>query len=150
MRLTLFALIFPCTFNTFATDIVIANGRVMDPETGLDAIRNIAIEKRRFTAISEESLAGDRIIDAKGFVVAPGFIDLHAHGQGGISNQFQAADGVTTALELEMGVYPVAKWYASQEGKAPINFGASVSHPFVRGNVFAEKLSDAKRGRFPR
>jgi predicted amidohydrolase YtcJ len=150
MRLTLFALIFLCTFNTFATDIVIANGRVMAPETGLDAVRNIAIENGRFTAISEESLAGDRIIDAKGFVVAPGFIDLHAHGQDGISNQFQAADGVTTALELEIGVYPVAKWYASQEGKAPINFGASVSHPFVRGNVFADKLSDAERGRFPR
>ena len=64
MRLTLFALIFLCTFSTFATDIVIANGRVMDPETGLDAIRNIAIDNGRITAISEQTLAGDRTIDA--------------------------------------------------------------------------------------
>ena len=113
MRLTLLSLAFLCTFNAFATDVVIANGRVMDPETGLDAIRNIAIDNGRITAISEQTLAGDRIIDAKGFVVAPGFIDLHAHGQDEISNQFQAADGVTTALELEIGVYPVAEWYAS-------------------------------------
>lgn len=149
MRLTLLSLAFLCTFNAFATDVVIANGRVMDPETGLDAIRNIAIDNGRITAISEQTLAGDRIIDAKGFVVAPGFIDLHAHGQDEISNQFQAADGVTTALELEIGVYPVAEWYASREGKAPINFGASVSHLFARGNLFAEKLTDAKRGEVP-
>jgi hypothetical protein len=146
MRFPLLALLLLWAFNTFAIDLVIANGRVMDPETGLDATRNIAIDDGRITAISEQALSGDRIIDAAGLVVAPGFIDLHAHGQDEISNQFQAADGVTTALELEIGVYPVAKWYESRKGKAPINFGASVSHPFVRGNVFAEKLADAKRG----
>jgi hypothetical protein len=146
MRLTLITLLLLCTFNTFAVDLVIANGRVMDPETGLDGIRYIAVDKGRITAITEQALSGDRMIDATGLIVAPGFIDLHAHGQDEVSNQFQAADGVTTALELEIGVYPVAKWYESRQGKAPINFGASVSHPFVRGNVFAEKRGKATRG----
>jgi len=72
------------------------------------------------------------VIDAAGLVVAPGFIDLHAHGQDTNSNRFQVADGVTTALELEIGVYPVAPWYASREGKAPIHFGATASHPAAR------------------
>jgi len=146
MRVTFFALLFLGAVETHAIDTVITNGRVIDPETGLDAIRNIAIDEGRITAISEHPLKGDNVIDATGLVVSPGFIDLHAHGQDEISNQFQAADGVTTALELEIGTYPVASWYDSRRGKAPINFGASVSHPFVRGNVFAEKLAGATRG----
>jgi len=62
-------------------DIVIANGRVMDPETGLDAIRDVGIRAEKVVAISEVPLAGATEIDASGLVVSPGFIDLHAHGQ---------------------------------------------------------------------
>ncbi len=113
-------------------DLVLVGGRVMDPETGLDAVRNVGIRNGSIAAITEEELSGAEIIDADGLVVAPGFIDLHAHGQDFESNRFQAADGVTTALELEIGVYPVASWYASREGRALINFGASVGHQAAR------------------
>jgi N-acyl-D-aspartate/D-glutamate deacylase len=68
------------------------------------------------------------VIDAKGLVVAPGFIDLHSHGQTDENYRFKAMDGVTTALELEVGVSPVAPWYAEREGKALVNFGATVGH----------------------
>ena len=61
-------------------------------------------------------------------MVAPGFIELHAHGQDPVSNRLQAADGVTTALEMEIGVYPVSAWLASRDGEAVINYGATVSH----------------------
>lgn len=115
-----------------AADLAIHNGRVMDPETSLDAVRHIRISNGRITEVSRRKRKATRIIDAQGLVVAPGFIDLHAHGQDTASNQFQAADGVTTALELEIGVYPLNPWYASRIGKAPINFGATVSHLAAR------------------
>lgn len=117
-------------------ELVLLGGRVLDPETGLDAIRNIAITNGTIVAISDRPLEGKMSIDATGLVVAPGFIDLHAHGQDPVSNRLQAADGVTTALEMETGVYPVGTWLASREGKALINYGATVSHIGARIKLF--------------
>src|SRR5450755_1154405 len=91
-------------------DLVIANGRVIDPETKLDAVRNIGISGGIIRAVSEAALTGRTQIDAKGLVVAPGFIDLHSHGQDAENYRYKAMDGVTTALELEVGVSPVGEW----------------------------------------
>ena len=110
--------------------------RVIDPESGLDAIRNVAIADGTIVAITEQPLEGEQSIDASGLVVAPGFIDLHAHGQDPVSNRLQAADGVTTALEMEIGVYPVSAWLASRDGEAVINYGATVSHVGARIKLF--------------
>ena len=109
-------------------DIVLANGRVMDPETGLDGMRSVGIRGDRIVAISEGALSGDVVLDVAGLVIAPGFIDLHAHGQSYQSNEYQAHDGVTTALELESGVVHVADWLEARKGKRLLNFGATVSH----------------------
>src|SRR5262249_50738116 len=106
-------------------DLVLSNGRVMDPATSLDAVRHIGIRAGKIAAISESPLRGRVFIDAKGLVVAPGFIDLHSHGQTPENCGFKARDGVTTALEMEVGVSPVAAWYREREGKAAINFGAT-------------------------
>jgi N-acyl-D-aspartate/D-glutamate deacylase len=116
-------------------DLVIANGRVMDPETGLDAVRNLGISAGKIRAISVEPLQGKTVLDAKGLVVAPGFIDLHEHGQEPRNYQFQAHDGVTTSLELEVGTDDVDAWYAQREGKTLINFGVSAGHIPVRMKV---------------
>ena len=109
-------------------DIVIENGRVMDPESGLDAIRNIGIRGQAIDIVTEVELDGIQVIDATGLVVAPGFIDLHAHGQTARANEFQAMDGVTTALELEGGVPDMAQFLAHRADDAVIHYGASVSH----------------------
>ena len=109
-------------------DVVLRNGRVMDPETKFDAIRNVGIQDGKIAAITADALSGKTIIDATGLVVAPGFIDLHSHGQDAENYRYKAMDGVTTALELEKGVWPVAPWYAEREGKALINYGASSGH----------------------
>ena len=109
-------------------DIVLANGRVMDPESGLDGIRNVGIRGGRVEALSTGALKGRTVVDVRGLVVAPGFIDLHSHGQDAENYAFKAHDGVTTALELEIGVWPVAPWYAARAGKALVNFGASSGH----------------------
>src|SRR5512138_2031969 len=90
-------------------DVVILNGRVMDPESGLDGIRNIGITEGRIQAISEKSLRGRTTVLATGLVVSPGFIDLHSHGQDQENYRFKAMDGVTTALELEVGTGSVTQ-----------------------------------------
>ena len=113
-------------------DAVITNGRVMDPESGLDAVRNVGILAGKIRAISTGSLVGKTKIDAKGLVIAPGFIDLHQHGQDAENDKVKAADGVTTSLELEVGVADVDSWYAARAKNALINFGASVGHIPVR------------------
>src|SRR5258708_4311519 len=109
-------------------DIVLSHGRVIDPESGLDAVRNIGINGKRIAAISSAPLRGRTELDVRGLVVSPGFIDLHSHGQDDENYHYKAHDGVTTALELEIGVSPVAEWYQSREGKALVNFGASSGH----------------------
>ncbi|MEM7415308.1 MAG: amidohydrolase family protein [Gemmatimonadota bacterium] len=119
-------------------DVVIRNGRVMDPETGLDAVRNVGINGQTIVAISDDELEGERIIDAEGLVVAPGFIDLHAHGQTNRANEFQARDGVTTALELESGVPSLAGYLGGRSGDAIINYGATVNLGTSRVSVMPQ------------
>jgi dihydroorotase len=123
-------------------DLVLAGGRVMDPESGLDAVRYVGIRNGRIAVISPQPLEGAKVVDVRGLVVAPGFIDLHAHGQNIESNRYQAMDGVTTALELEGGAYPVSEWYASREGQALIHFGATVSHAEVRLRILAGRSGE--------
>jgi dihydroorotase len=113
-------------------DVVIAGGRVMDPESGLDAIRNVGVRGGKIVDISAQPLRGKQTIDAHGLVVAPGFIDLHEHGQEPRNYEFQAHDGVTTSLELEVGTADVAAWYAKRQGHSLINYGVSVGHIPVR------------------
>ena len=108
-------------------ELVISGGRVIDPETGLDAVRNVGINADRIAEISASPLEGVMTIDAKGLIVSPGFIDLHAHGQTNEANKYQAHDGVTSALELEGGIPLLRQWLAGREGNALINYGASVS-----------------------
>ena len=101
----------PATAPTPTYDLVIQQARTIDPETNLDAIRNIGITAGHIAAISPQPLTGEQTIDAHGLVAAPGFIDLHSHAYGYETATYQAMDGVTTRLELELGVYPVKPWY---------------------------------------
>ena len=130
-----------------AHDLVIKGGRVIDPESGLDAIRNLGVTAGRIDVITDADLAGDETIDATGMVVAPGFIDLHSHGQDHENYVVQALDGVTTALELEVGAGDIDAWYEEREGRAAVNFGASVGHIPVRIDVMNDpgRLSACRR-----
>jgi len=113
-------------------DIVLVGGRVIDPETKLDTIKNVGIINNRIAQISSEPLKGKETVNVSGLVVAPGFIDMHVHGRSNTEQEYQVHDGVTTALELEWGIEHLGKWYASRQGKALINYGASVCWPFER------------------
>ena len=133
------AMLAPCVSAQGAPfDIVIRNGRVIDPASGLDAVRSVGIRGGKIAEVSVRALQGRQVIDARGLVVAPGFIDLHAHGQDDENYRIFALDGVTTALELEAGTENVPTFYAAREGKALINFGASASHLRARMQVLRD------------
>ena len=119
-------------------DIVIRGGRVIDAESHLDAVRDVGIRGGKVAAISATPLQGRSVIDARGLVVSPGFIDLHAHGQDDENYRLFALDGVTTALELEAGTADVPAFYAAREGKALINYGAAASHIKARMTVMRD------------
>jgi dihydroorotase len=126
MRLLLWWL--PSLLAAQTYDIVLQRGRVMDPESGLDAVRSVGINGKKIVAISTRVLRGKVEVDTAGLVIAPGFIDLHQHSQTPEAYRFKAMDGVTTALELEVGASPVSEWYAARQRKSLIHFGASSGH----------------------
>jgi N-acyl-D-aspartate/D-glutamate deacylase len=117
-------------------DVVIHGGRVLDPETSLDAVRDVGIRGGQIVAISERPLAGKRLIKAAGLVVAPGFIDLHQHDLSQSGYRLKAMDGVTTALELEIGPPDVRKFLDQRRNVSLINYGTSASHPWARAAAF--------------
>ena len=104
----------------------------MDPASGLDAVRNIGLRGGRIAVITTQALRGRDTVDARGLVVAPGFIDIHAHGQTPETYRFQSLDGVTTSLELELGTADVGAWYRERSGGQRINYGVSIGHIKVR------------------
>jgi N-acyl-D-glutamate deacylase len=118
-------------------DVVILNGRVIDPETMMDAVRNVGVKDGRIAVITDEEINGKETINAKGHVVAPGFIDTHSHNVATVFGQkLHLRNGVTTPMELEAGVYPVAKWYDRWEGQALTNYGATVGFMGARETQF--------------
>jgi N-acyl-D-aspartate/D-glutamate deacylase len=117
----------------------------MDPESGLDAVRHLGITDGKIEAVSATPLAGARVIDASRHVVAPGFIDLHEHGQQEESYRMMVRDGVTSAFELEVGTGDVAGWYKAREGGQVVNYGVSIGHIPVRMKV----LGDPGKGLLP-
>jgi dihydroorotase len=134
------ALVAPTVAQAQATqyDVVILNGRVIDPESGLDAVRSVGIRAGKITSLSRGPLRGRETIDARGLVVAPGFIDLHAHGQDEENYRLYALDGVTTALELEIGTGDVPGFYAAHDGRSVVNYGASAGHVRTRMAVMRD------------
>jgi len=125
-------------------DLVILDGRVMDPESGFDSIANVGIKGDRIVAITTDEIRGEKVINAAGLVVAPGFIDTHFHWTRPLGYKIALRDGVTTAMDLEAGVYGprIDEWYQMHEGRSQLNYGTSSGHEFARIKV-TEELPDA-------
>jgi N-acyl-D-aspartate/D-glutamate deacylase len=129
----------PAVFAQTRYDIVIHGGRVLDPETSLDAVRDIGIRGNEIVAVSEMPLEGARVINASGLVVAPGFIDLHQHDLSPAGVRVKALDGVTTALELEIGPPNVREFLEARRNKLLINYGTAASHPWARASIMGRE-----------
>jgi len=124
-------------------DLVVRNGRVIDPESRLDGIRNVGIRGGRIASVSTSELRGRRILDAAGLVVAPGFIDIISHGHDLENDRLQLQDGVTTKLQMEAGALNVDEWYGLQLGKRMANYGCAASHAAARRSVMGDRWSEA-------
>ena len=120
-------------------DLAILNGRVIDPESGLDAVRNLGIRGDRIVAIGTDPLNAAETIDARGLVVSPGFIDIHRHAHGDNSYRFAALDGVTSAFELEVGTPDVDAWYRMMGPARLINFGVGAGHIGARMQILEDR-----------
>jgi N-acyl-D-aspartate/D-glutamate deacylase len=130
-------------------DLILRGGRVIDPESGFDAVADVAVAGDRVLAIGNALAPAPVELDATGHVVTAGFIDLHSHVNGIAGLRLQALDGVTTALELEAGVSPVSAAYqqAGAEGR-PVNFGFATSWALARMEAVAGVRLDGRLDTF--
>jgi N-acyl-D-aspartate/D-glutamate deacylase len=130
-------------------DTVLRGGRVIDPESGLDAVRDIAVARGRIAQIGTGLGPARAEFDVAGLVVTAGFVDLHSHVNDIAGFRLQALDGVTTALELEAGVTPVEAAYrrAAAEGR-PVNYGFATSWALARMEAVAGISLDGRLDTF--
>jgi hypothetical protein len=139
LKILALAVVTLCSLVTFVQaanyDIVINNGRVIDPESHLDAIRNVGIKDGMIAVVTKKELTGKDTVDATGHVVTAGFIDTHTHSSDKFVIKMAMMDGVTTGLDYEVGAFNIAAWYDREAGKWPINYGQCVAHESSRVNV---------------
>ena len=124
-----------CTSTEPTADITIVGGRVIDPASGTDAVRTVLIRNGRIVGITDEKIeVADRVIDATGLVVAPGFIDILAHIPNDAEPQrFKIMDGVTTVISMHGGPVDIEGWYAGFEAEGSlVNYGTTVGHSAIR------------------
>jgi len=115
-------------------DMVITGGRVIDPDSGFDAVAHVGIDGAGIAAVSLEPLRGRTSIDARNRVVSPGFIDILSYEPNSYGIWYKVADGVTTNLGMH-GINATAADYFARfatEG-SPCHYGGAYDNPFMRG-----------------
>ncbi len=123
----------PDPATTTGFDLVLANGRVIDPESGFDGVTDVGIIGTTIAAIGP-GLSGATMVDVSGQVVAPGFIDILSAEPEAFGAWFKVADGVTTNLAMH-GVNNYANaFFRRYEGTTPVHFGGAWHHHFIRGH----------------
>lgn len=134
------------------TRLILSGGRVIDPGSGFDDTADVHLEHGRVVAVVPPTTGtapdrhasahgeseGATVLDVSGLIVGPGFVDLHSHVHSVAGMRLQAMDGVTTALDLESGLMPVAKAYADAAAQGrPLHYGFSASWSSARAAAHA-------------
>ena len=118
-------------------DLVIQNGRVIDPESGLDAVRSLGIRDGKIAAVSRRVLQGREVIDARGLVVAPGFIDLHAMVR--TTRTIGSSPWMVSPPRWSWRSAPaISRPSMPSAGQVALNYGASMGHVSARMAVMQD------------
>lgn len=126
--------------------ILLSGGQVCDPASGFDRVADVLLDGGKVAAVGPDLRAPEAtVVDVRGLVVGPGFVDLHSHVHSVAGHRLQAMDGVTTALDLEAGLMPIGRAYAQAAASGrPLNYGFSASWTSARGQVLLGIEPDAK------
>lgn len=133
-----------------AISTLITNAEVIDGAGGPPRRVSVRISGDRITAIGAlTASAGEKVIDARGLTLAPGFIDTHSHHDRGLVEQRDAlaavSQGITTIVVGQDGgsPYPLAEFFSKLESSAPaVNVASYVGHGTLRRRVMG---ADFKR-----
>jgi N-acyl-D-amino-acid deacylase len=151
MKWIIFLLLVSFSAHSQDCDILIINGKIIDGTGNNWYYGNIAVKDGRILKIGREvKLSATKTIDAKGLIVAPGFIDVHTHLEGDEASDPMAQsfiyDGVTTCItgncgssNTDIGKY--LNWVDSLH--LSINIATLIGHNDVRKSVMGRANRDA-------
>ena len=138
--------------SSFATSLVAQNapdsflirgGTVIDGSGGKRRQADVRVSGDTIIAVGRlKALLHERVIEAKGLAVAPGFIDSHSHADGGLLENPNAAtqirQGITTSIVGQDGGshFPLKDWFAELESThVALNIASFVGHGTLRGQA---------------
>jgi N-acyl-D-amino-acid deacylase len=130
------------------SNTIIRNATVIDGSGRPGRIADVLIEKGRISRVGKiKPRSRDKVIDAAGLVLAPGFIDIHNHSESGLLTEGTAADqvsqGITTVIIGPDGSspWPLGEYFRKIEGKTAVNVGAFIGHGTLRTQVMKTGLA---------
>ena len=132
-----------------AADVLVRNASVYDGTGAAPAMADVRIHGDRIAQVAPhlDPRPGESVLDARGLALAPGFIDMHSHGNDGLLEDLDAAtvsrQGVTTIFVGQDGEsnYPLGDWFARlQSTPAAINVASMVGHATLREQVMGKDL----------
>jgi N-acyl-D-amino-acid deacylase len=116
-------------------DLVLNNGRVIDPSTELDGKASVGISDDKIAVITTEKITGANELDCTGKIVSPGFIDVHSHVDNHLySGNCFALQGITTTIGGNCGLsplYPDQFFSQMRSCGFPISQGQLAGHSFT-------------------
>lgn len=118
-------------------DLAILGGRVIDPETGLDAAGlNVGVNGKTIAVITRDPIRGREEINARSLIVSPGFIDILSYDLNPYGVWYKLADGVTTNLAMHGAAVNMDAWYRAMAAQEPpIHYGGAFLYEAARRSL---------------
>ncbi|MGZ5134008.1 MAG: N-acyl-D-amino-acid deacylase family protein [Flavitalea sp.] len=146
----LFLILANTVFAQEQVDILLKNGRVIDGTGNSWFYGDVAVTKGKITAVGKLSqVAANKIIDATGLIIAPGFIDVHTHIEGDEINNPTADnfiyDGVTTVITGNCGAsrVKIGEYFRMLDSlRTSINVATLIGHNDIRRAVMGNSNRD--------